>query len=87
MPIVKWFRGALKEPMLDLLGDRRFVERGWLDEAGVHAIVAEHVDGRRDHALSIWSLMTLELWARRFLDDAATAAEPAPAAVRRPSMA
>jgi asparagine synthase (glutamine-hydrolysing) len=70
VPIVKWFRGALKSPMQELLGDRRFVERGWLDENTVRAIVAEHLDGRRDHALPIWSLMTLELWARQFLDGA-----------------
>ena len=56
--------------MRELLGDRRFVERGWLDEGTVRGLVAEHLDGRRDHALSLWSLMTLELWARKFLDAA-----------------
>ncbi len=75
VPIVQWFRGALKAPMQELLGDRRFVERGWLDERVVRAIVAEHLDGRRDHALPIWSLMTLELWARQFLDGAQPAIE------------
>ena len=75
VPIVKWFRGALKAPMQELLGDRRFVERGWLDETTVRHIVAEHLDGRRDHALPIWSLMTLELWARQFLDGAQPASQ------------
>jgi asparagine synthase (glutamine-hydrolysing) len=75
VPIVKWFRGALKGPMQELLGDRRFIERGWLDEGTVRGIVAEHLDGRRDHALPIWSLMTLELWARQFLDGAQPAIE------------
>jgi asparagine synthase (glutamine-hydrolysing) len=75
VPIVEWFRGALKAPMQELLGDRRFVERGWLDDGVVHAIVDEHLDGRRDHALPIWSLMTLELWARQFLDGAQPAME------------
>ncbi|HXU70971.1 MAG TPA: asparagine synthase (glutamine-hydrolyzing), partial [Polyangia bacterium] len=75
VPIVKWFRGALRAPMQELLGDRRFVERGWLDDGAVRGIVAEHLDGRRDHALAIWSLMTLELWARRFLDGAQPAIE------------
>jgi asparagine synthase (glutamine-hydrolysing) len=75
VPIVEWFRGALKEPMQQLLSDKRFVERGWLDERLVRSVVAEHIDGRRDHALSIWSLMTLELWARQFLDGAQPAVE------------
>ncbi len=75
VPIVEWFRGPLKAPMQELLGDRSFRERGWLDDGTVRAIVAEHLDGRRDHALSIWSLMTLELWARRFLDGVQPAVE------------
>ncbi len=75
VPIVEWLRGALKQPMHELLGDKRFAERGWLDGATVRAVVAEHLDGRRDHALSIWSLMTLELWARKFLDGAQPAIE------------
>jgi asparagine synthase (glutamine-hydrolysing) len=73
VPIVKWFRGALKEPMQSVLGDKRFIERGWLDHDTVNALVAEHLDGRRDHALPLWSLMTLELWARQFLDGAQVA--------------
>ncbi|HWE31114.1 MAG TPA: asparagine synthase (glutamine-hydrolyzing) [Polyangia bacterium] len=70
VPIVKWLRGALREPALELLSGKRMRERGWLDPRAVSTIVDEHMSGRRDHALSIWSLMTLELWARRFLDEA-----------------
>ena len=70
VPIARWFRGPLRAPMLALLGDQRFVERGWLEPATVDALIAEHLDGRRDHALPLWSLMSLELWARQFLDGA-----------------
>jgi asparagine synthase (glutamine-hydrolysing) len=70
VPIVKWFRRELREPMRALLSDRRLVERGWLDAAAVQTLVDEHLRGRRDHSLSLWSLMTLELWARAYLDGA-----------------
>ena len=70
VPINKWFRGPLAEPAQALLTDKRAVERGWLDPATVRAVVDEHRRGRRDHALSMWSLMMLELWCRRFLDGA-----------------
>jgi asparagine synthase (glutamine-hydrolysing) len=70
VPINQWFRGPLAEPTRALLSDKRFSERGWLDAAAVQALVDEHRRGRRDHALRMWSLMMLELWCRRFLDDA-----------------
>jgi len=78
VPIVEWFRGALKEPMQAVLGDKRVVERGWLDDRTVRAVVAEHLDGRRDHSLSIWSLLSLELWARLVLDGARVAVRERP---------
>jgi asparagine synthase (glutamine-hydrolysing) len=80
VPIVKWFRGPLRAPMQELFSDRRFVERGWLDAGTVGALVAEHLEGRRDHALPLWSLMTLELWARQFLDTSAAAPLESPCA-------
>jgi asparagine synthase (glutamine-hydrolysing) len=61
--------------MREVLSDKRFRDRGWLDDATVRAVVAEHLDGRRDHALPIWSLLTLELWARNYLDGAKPAIE------------
>jgi asparagine synthase (glutamine-hydrolysing) len=75
VPIVEWFRGSLQEPMRALLSDKRFRERGWLDADAVAAVVKEHVDGRRDHALPLWGLLTLELWARQFLDGALPATD------------
>jgi asparagine synthase (glutamine-hydrolysing) len=78
VPIVKWFRNELREPVRALLSDKRFRERGWLEPAAVDALVAEHVSGRRDHSRSMWSLMTLELWARTFLDGAQPADRAAP---------
>jgi asparagine synthase (glutamine-hydrolysing) len=68
VPIDKWFRGPLAAPAEALLTDKRTMERGWLEPSTVRAIVDEHFRGRRDHALPMWSLMMLELWCRRFLD-------------------
>jgi asparagine synthase (glutamine-hydrolysing) len=70
VPIVHWFRGPLAEPARALLSDKRFVERGWLDARAVQRLVDEHTRGRRDQSLPMWSLMMLELWCRRFLDEA-----------------
>ena len=31
-------------------------------------MLAEHLEGRRDHALRLWVLLMFELWHRRYLD-------------------
>jgi asparagine synthase (glutamine-hydrolysing) len=41
-------------------------------EERLREIVAEHLDGQRDHGYRIWTLLMLELWFRTFVD-----AEPA----------
>jgi asparagine synthase (glutamine-hydrolysing) len=74
VPIVRWFRRELREPVRALLAEPRSRQRGWLDPAAVSALVEEHMSGRRDQALPLWSLMTLELWARAYLDGARPAA-------------
>jgi hypothetical protein len=35
-------------------------------------LIDEHLDRRRDHSPTLYALMMLELWARRFLDGAPT---------------
>jgi asparagine synthase (glutamine-hydrolysing) len=69
VPIRQWFRGPLAEPARALLTDKRFIERGWIDPLPVRALIDEHARGRRDRSLPMWSLLMLELWCRRFLDN------------------
>lgn len=56
---------------LDLLRDRTFAERGFVDAAGVARLLDEHLDGRQDHGHLLWSLINLELWCRRQVDPGA----------------
>lgn len=71
LPLARWLRGPLRAPMLALLRDRRLAQRGWLDPKAIDGYLTEHLTGRRDHGLPLFSLLVLELWARRFLDGAA----------------
>ncbi len=68
VPIVRWFRGALKNSVRDLLHDRVTRERGLLRIDAVDAIFDEHVSGRRDQSLQLWGLCMFELWCRQVLD-------------------
>jgi asparagine synthase (glutamine-hydrolysing) len=70
VPLDKWFRGELKGVVTDVLRDPRTAARGWLDPEGVARTLAEHESGAAKHGTTLWGLMMLELWARRFLDGA-----------------
>ena len=76
IPLARWLRTELREPMEDLLASDRVRARGLLVPTVVEALKREHLDGRRSHADRLWSLMILELWMRQYLDGAA--GEPAP---------
>jgi asparagine synthase (glutamine-hydrolysing) len=65
-PIRSWLRKDLAEMRRDLLGD--LGKRGWFDPRGIAELEADFDTGRADNALHIWMLLSLELWAQRFLD-------------------
>jgi asparagine synthase (glutamine-hydrolysing) len=73
VPIARWLRGPLRDPLHDLVLSRRAGERGLLDRRFVRALVREHEAGRRDQSLRLWGLLVLELWLRRYLDTPAAA--------------
>jgi len=70
VPIGDWFRGSLRRLPGDVLLDPRSLERGLFREERVRTIVSEHLEGSRDHAYRIWTLMQLELWFRTYVDSA-----------------
>jgi asparagine synthase (glutamine-hydrolysing) len=83
VPINAWFRGPLKDPVIQLLTDARAQSRGWLEPKTVRELCDEHTRGRRDQSVRMWSLMMLEQWCRRFLD-APIAADAEPVALPEP---
>ncbi len=68
VPIGVWFRGRLREMIVDVLQSARARQRGYFQPRFVDRVIREHVDGRRDHTLRLWQLLMFELWHRRYLD-------------------
>jgi asparagine synthase (glutamine-hydrolysing) len=68
VPIRKWFNCELRELLHDTLTDKQTRERRLLNQRAVLAVLDEHKKGRRDNALLLWGLLTLELWHRAFID-------------------
>jgi asparagine synthase (glutamine-hydrolysing) len=80
VPLGRWFRGRLGPMVRDLLLSERSRGRGIFQEAFIADLLARHARGR-DLDAAIWTLMSFELWCRRFLD-----AAPAWRASRAPSV-
>jgi asparagine synthase (glutamine-hydrolysing) len=70
VPLSPWFRGPLRELVCDTLLSPTCLARGYYRPDILRGYVEDHLDGRRDRARELWTLLTLELWHRRFIDAA-----------------
>ena len=68
VPIQEWINQQLRSRIHDTLSDARTKQRGYIDSHYVSVLLDEHERGRRDHSMSLWALVMLELWHRQFLD-------------------
>lgn len=68
VPIAVWFRGRLFEQVRDILLDARTLSRGYFAPDYIRHVLARHRSGAEDLSRRIFSLLTLELWHRRYVD-------------------
>jgi len=73
VPLARWFRGPLFGYAHDMLLSSRSRQRGVLNPAAVERRLQMHQQGR-DLDLQLWTMLSFELWCRRFLDGEAVAA-------------
>jgi asparagine synthase (glutamine-hydrolysing) len=67
-PIRAWLAGDLKPMISEVLAESVVRERGLLDPDEVTRLIKANDAGHEDNALRIWTLLTLELWFRNFID-------------------
>lgn len=72
-PIQEWLDNDLKEMVEDVLSPASLKARGWFEPDAVKALRAANRSGKIDATMTIFELVCLELWARRFADDASLA--------------
>jgi asparagine synthase (glutamine-hydrolysing) len=70
VPLSRWFRGQLGPFVRDLLLSRRSLERGIFQKSYIERLI-EMNDRGRSMDLRLWTLITFELWCRRFIDESA----------------
>jgi asparagine synthase (glutamine-hydrolysing) len=68
LPIRSWFKNELREMLHDTLSEDRVRRRGLFDPAAVTRMIRDHEAGERDYTLSLWGLLTLELWHQAYVD-------------------
>jgi asparagine synthase (glutamine-hydrolysing) len=70
VPLARWFREDLRSTVQEVVLSDRALARGYFDPAEIKRMVADHVEGRSDHAARLWALLVLEMWHQMFIDTA-----------------
>lgn len=69
-PEGRFLRGALGDLAADVFASQTFRERGFVDARAATRRLERHRSGEMQAGMELWRALNLELWARRFLDQA-----------------
>jgi asparagine synthase (glutamine-hydrolysing) len=67
-PDASWFRGQSIDYVRAVLDSPAAGIYDYLDRTTVRRLVSDHLEGRENRRLLIWSLLAVENWSRAFLD-------------------
>lgn len=62
IPIAQWLRGPLRDWAESLLDGNRLKHEGYLNPAPVLETWKQHLDGRHDWTLRLWSILMFQAW-------------------------
>jgi len=68
MPFAVWFRKDARSFLHDILSPATVRRRGLFNPAYVESLLHQHDTGFADHGTLLWSLLSVELWHRLFID-------------------
>ena len=66
VPVNEWFRGEMREFLLDHLQSASSLTRAYYDRQALGQVLTEHLNGRQNHEKLLWSLLNLEIWHRHY---------------------
>jgi len=67
IPVAKWFRGPLRELLLDTLAGDKIARQGFFRPEVVESLLAEHLAGHRDRRKELWTLFIFQRWYDAYL--------------------
>lgn len=68
-PDSSWFKGESIDYVRRILYDKKARIYEFLDQKPVLNLINEHLEGKQNRRLFIWSLLNFEWWCRNFLDN------------------
>ncbi|MEX2222746.1 MAG: asparagine synthase (glutamine-hydrolyzing) [Candidatus Rokuibacteriota bacterium] len=71
-PVGQWFKDELRPFLTGFLSTEHVERSGLLDGRAVQRIIGDHLVGRRDYSLQLWSMVALEGWYRMYIEDRVT---------------
>lgn len=60
VPLDVWFRGSLRDHVMDVMRGPRLAQTGIFDNDYLQQLANEHASKKRDHAAILWSLLMLD---------------------------
>lgn len=68
-PIGQWIKGELRDFTATFLSQENLKRSGLLNAEQVARLLGDHLSGRRNYALQLWSILALEVWYRMYIED------------------
>ena len=68
-PIGEWIKGELCDFTKTFLSQENLKRSGLLNPDSVSRLLGDHLSGRRNYSLQLWSILALEAWYRMYIED------------------
>jgi asparagine synthase (glutamine-hydrolysing) len=66
VPVNEWFRGPMKDYLIEHLHSDSSRTRAWYRQDALRAVLDDHIDGRQNHEKLLWAMLSLEIWHRQY---------------------
>ena len=67
VPLARWFRGPLRQPVRDAVLGNVLADTGWFNAMYLRRMVEDHQSGARDYSAPLWTLMMFESFLRNVM--------------------
>lgn len=69
IPVSDWLRGRMRPLLEELLGEENLKKTGIFRPDAIRRLIDDHISGRRDLRVPLWTLLVLQLWWRSNIEN------------------